>query len=185
MDGAFCFKNGTQLSKLIDETSTLTRELDGTNHRAAVACLLRLALPHVNTMPPSENAVNEHGYARQILHSDPNGLFTVMALHWLPGACTPIHGHNAWGCVGVLEGEVGCETFNHRTCETQECVPEAPCLVSTGKLLAGPGTVATVDPDPCGIHRIFNPTQVPATTLHIYGMGLEKDPNALNKWYQH
>lgn len=85
MDGAFCFKNGTHLSKLIGETSTLTRELDGASHRAAVACLLRLALPHVNTMPPSENAVNEHGYARQILHADPDGLFTVMALRWLPG----------------------------------------------------------------------------------------------------
>lgn len=185
MDGAFCFRNGTQLSKLIQEAGAITRELDCCNHRPAVASLLRLALPHVNTMPPAENMVNEHGYARQLLHTDPDGRFSVMVLRWLPGACTPIHGHNAWGCVGVLEGEVGCETFAHRTDDGEPCVPEAPCLVSTGKLLAGPGTVATVDPDPCGIHRIFNPTQTPATTLHIYGMDLEDEPEGLNKWYQH
>lgn len=185
MDGAFCFRNGTQLSKLIDETSALTRELDDANHRPAVACLLRLALPHVNMMNPSEDLVNEHGYSRQMLYTDPDGRFSVMALRWLPGACTPIHGHNAWGCVGVLEGEVGCETFEHKSCESQTGVPEAPCLVSTGKLLAGPGTVATVDPDPCGIHRIFNPTTTLATTLHIYGMDLEDKPDGLNKWYQH
>ncbi len=185
MDGAFCFRNGTQLSKLIDETETVTRELDYGAHRPAVASLLRLALPHVNTMPPAENAVNEHGYARQLLHSDPNGRFSVMVIRWTPGACTPIHGHNAWGCVGVLEGEVGCETFTHRKCEQEPYVPEATCLTSTGKLLAGPGTVATVDPDPCGIHRLFNPTSAPATTLHIYGMNLEEKPNGLNKLYQH
>ena len=185
MDGAFCFKNGTQLSKLIDETGAITRELDHGSHRPAVACLLRFALPHVNAMPPAENTINEHGYARQLLHCDPEGRFSVMVIRWTPGACTPIHGHNTWGCVGVLEGEVGCETFAHRAPGCGSLVPEAPDLTSTGKLLAGPGTVATVDPDPCGIHRLFNPTAAPATTLHIYGMDLEEKPDGLNKWYQH
>lgn len=185
MDGAFCFRNGTQLSKLISETGAVTRELDCCNHRPVVASLLRLALPHVNAMLPSDVQANEHGYSRQLLHTDPDGCFSVMVLRWMPGACTPIHGHNTWGCVGVLEGEIGCETFELKSCDSQEAVPEAPSLVSTGKLLAGPGTVATVDPDPCGIHRIFNPTNASAATLHIYGMNLEDEPDGLNKWYQH
>lgn len=185
MDGAFCFRNGTQLSKLINETGALATELDCSSHRPAVAALLRLALPHVNLMHSDNEPVNEHGYSRHMLHTDPDGKFSVLAIRWTPGACTPIHGHNAWGCVGVLEGEIGCETFDHKTDCNQPCVDEAPELVSTGKLLAGPGTVATVDPDPCGIHRIFNPTNAPATTLHIYGMDLGERPDGLNKWYQH
>ena len=185
MDGAFCFRSGTQLSKLINETGALTRELDCCSHRPAVAALLRLAIPHVNLMSDDGEPVNEHGYSRQMLHTDPDGKFSVLAIRWTPGACTPIHGHNAWGCVGVLEGEIGCETFALKTDCNQPCVAEAPDLVSTGKLLAGPGTVATVDPDPCGIHRIFNPTASAATTLHIYGMDLDERPDGLNKWYQH
>lgn len=185
MDGAFCFRNGTQLSKLINETGALTRELDCCSHRPAVAALLRLAIPHVNLMQGDGEPVNEHGYSRQMLHTDPDGKFSVLAIRWTPGACTPIHGHNAWGCVGVLEGEIGCETFAHKTDCSLPGVAEAPDLVSTGKLLAGPGTVATVDPDPCGIHRIFNPTASAATTLHIYGMDLDERPEGLNKWYQH
>ncbi len=185
MDGASGFRNSTQLSKLIDETSTLMRELDRCGHRPAVASLLRLALPHVNFLHDDDIPTNEHGYSRQMIYTDPDGHFSILAIRWTPGARTPIHGHNAWGCVGVLEGEIGCETFALKADHSGPCVAQAPDLVSTGKILAGPGTVASVDPDPCGIHSIFNPTSAAATTLHIYGMDLVERPEGLNKWYQH
>lgn len=186
MDGAFCFKNGTHLSRLIDETSHVTRTLALDCHRQAVTSLLRLALPHVTLILNNETPMNENGYARHLIYADPAAKFSVVALRWLPSAATPIHGHNAWGCVGVLDGEIGCETYAHKPdmpCDNDNPYPDH--LVSTGKLLAGPGTVASVDPDPCGIHRIFNPTNAPALTLHIYGMNLAKNPDGLNKWYEH
>jgi predicted metal-dependent enzyme (double-stranded beta helix superfamily) len=174
MDGAFCFKSGTHLSRLIDETGYITHELESGQHRQAVTSLI------------DETPTNENGYARQLIHADPAEKFSVLALRWLPGAATPIHGHHAWGCVGVVNGEIGCETYAHKpgvVCDSEH--PHPDDLVSTGKLLAGPGTVAGVDPDPCGIHRLFNPTNSPALTLHIYGMNFAKDPDGLNKYYQH
>lgn len=183
MDGAYCFKSETHLSRLIDETSHITHALKPKDHRFAVASLLRLALPSLNVTLVDGVAANENGYAKHMIHADPAGRFSVLAIKWLPGANTPIHGHNAWGCVGVVDGEIGCETFAVMSHTDQPCIAEAPQLTSTGKLLAGIGTVASVDPDPCGIHRLFNPTNAPATTLHIYGMDLDKRPNGLNKWY--
>lgn len=183
MDGAFCFKNGTQLSRLIDETSYIARALDPVCHRLAVASLMRISLPHINMIFAGDIAVNENGYAKQIVHVDPDSRFSVIAIKWMPGAATPVHGHNAWGCVGVLSGEIGCETFAHKHEDTPCDSAHADDLTLTGRLLAGPGTVATVDPDPCGIHRLFNPTGAEAMTLHIYGMNLALHPDGLNKWY--
>lgn len=190
MDGAFSFQSSTHLSRLVNETTNVTSKLDAKNHREMVACLLRLALPSVNMMPIDDTQYNENGYARHLIYADPAGRFSILALKWLPGACTPIHGHNAWGCVGVLEGEIGCETYAHKDGGCPEGYePDAELdaaeLISTGRILAGPGTVASVEPDPCGIHRIFNPTNSPAITLHIYGMNLAANPDGLNKWYKH
>lgn len=184
MDGAFSFQQSTQLSRLIDEISYLTRRLDPHCHREATASLLRLALPHVSVIAPSEQTANERGYARDLVYADPEERFSVLVLRWLPGATTPIHGHNAWGCVGVISGEIACETYSLRN-------PDINCenigyadLLSTGQLLAGPGTVASVEPNPKGIHRLFNPANVPATTLHIYGMDLSGDPCCINIPYE-
>ncbi|WP_262695828.1 cysteine dioxygenase family protein [Kordiimonas aquimaris] len=189
MDGAFYFESDKHLSRLIDETSNVTRALDGTNHRITVASLLRLALPHVEKIELDNSPINENGYSRHMIYADPAGRFSIIAVKWMPGACTPVHGHNAWGCVGVVNGEIGCETYEHKNGGCPEGYePEKELdvtdLVSTGKIIAGPGKVASVEPDPCGIHRIFNPTNAPATTLHIYGMNLSENPDGLNKWYE-
>lgn len=189
MDGGFCFKNGTFLSKVINETTYITHSLSADCHRLAVTSLLRISLPNLNLVMDPSCEVNEHGYARQLIYADPCNHFSLMALRWMPGACTPIHGHNAWGCVGVLSGEIGCETYDHKDPSFCQEKPEQDYtvedLISTGKLLAGPGTVASVDPDPCGIHKIFNPTRDEAVTVHIYGMNLASNPDGLNKFYEH
>lgn len=188
MDGAFCFKNGTYLSKVIDETTHITSALAPKHHRLAVTSLLRLSLPNLNLMLDPQCEINENGYGRQLIYADPANRFSVVALKWTPNACTPIHGHNAWGCVGVLSGEIGCETFDHKDPTHCQEAPEqnytADDLISTGKYLAGAGTVASVDPDPCGIHKIFNPTREEAITVHVYGMNLAQNPDGLNKFYE-
>ncbi len=46
-----------------------------------------------------------------------------------------------------------------------------------------PGVVATVNPNPEGIHRIYNSSDQPAVTLHIYGMDLSMEEHDLNVLY--
>ncbi|MCJ9427660.1 cysteine dioxygenase [Kordiimonas marina] len=170
------------LTRLINEAEALTCAVNETDHRAAVASLMRLALPHVGIPDFSDTPVNDGGYARKMLHIHPHGHFSVLAVRWMPGANTPVHGHNAWGCVGVLEGEIGCETY---CCREDACECSMAFLSSTGLIRAGAGAVATVGANPEGIHRLFNPTEKEAITLHIYGMDLSRDPLAINVPYQH
>ncbi|TNE65012.1 MAG: hypothetical protein EP335_06425 [Alphaproteobacteria bacterium] len=170
----------TELSRLIAETGALTCSVSNSVHRPAVECLLRYALPHIDGLDFSDTPVNDRGYARKVLYTHPEGHFSVLALKWMPGAETPIHGHNAWGCVGVIEGEIGCETYCCR--DGGQCEGD---LTSTGRILAGVGAVASVEPNPKGIHRLFNPTGKAAVTLHIYGMDLSENPTAVNVPYQH
>lgn len=175
MDGGFSFQRSTQLGKLIEEVTHVTQALDPACHRQAVASLLRLALPHVNVIPSPDAAICDGGYARDLIHVDPAGRFSVLVLSWAPDAATPVHGHNAWGCVGVMDGEIGCETYD---CDS-DCLSNGS-VASSGRLLAGPGAVASVEPAPEGVHRLFNPTRAGATTLHIYGMDLSDDPCCIN-----
>jgi len=168
------------LPRLIAEADALTTCVAEADRRYAVACLLRLALPYIGTLDFSDTPVNGQGYARKMLYTHPRGHFSVLAVRWMPGANTPIHGHNAWGCVGVLDGEIGCETY---CCREDACECSMEFLSSTGLIRAGKGAVASVGPNPEGIHRLFNPTEKEAVTLHIYGMDLSHDPVAINVLY--
>lgn len=177
MDGTALFTGPQSLSRLISETDVMTRTVGAELCRSATESLMRLAIPYIDVEKLVDVPANERGYARKLLYTHPQGLFSVLALRWMPGACTPVHGHNAWGCVGVVDGEIGCETYKTDCdCKTVE---------STGIIRAGKGAVASVDPNPCGIHRLFNPTDRISHTLHIYGMDLSENPFAINVPYTH
>ncbi len=177
MDGNTALASSPSLMRLINEADILTHNVGTGLRKSAVESLMRLALPYIKLGNLNDTEVNARGYARKLLYSHPEGRFSVLALKWLPGACTPVHGHNAWGCVGVLDGEIGCETF--AACD------EPSLAKSTGIINAKTGAVASVDPNPCGIHRLFNPTERISHTLHIYGMDLSENPCAINVPYRH
>ena len=58
-----------------------------------------LALDHV--LEPAEREPDPNRYRQHILHIDPAGRFSIVALVWLPGQGTPIHDHLAWCVAGV------------------------------------------------------------------------------------
>ncbi|WP_417450709.1 hypothetical protein [Kordiimonas sp.] len=177
MDGTQFFNGPQSLSRLICETDVMTRSVEAGLCRTATESLMRLALPYIDIETLVDVPANERGYARKLLYTHPQGLFSVLGLRWMPGACTPVHGHNAWGCVGVVDGEIGCETFKTDSSGVH--------VESTGIIRAGKGAVASVDPNPSGIHRLFNPTERISHTLHIYGMDLAENPCAINVPYTH
>ncbi|GHF30230.1 hypothetical protein GCM10017044_27020 [Kordiimonas sediminis] len=168
-------KPTTSIDQLATITSWLTNHLPTQDHRASVADALKVAIPGLDIDALCTEPVNENGYSRNVLYTDPNGRFSILGLKWYPGAETPIHGHNAWGCVGVLSGTVQCETYDY-CCDSKS-------VHSTGLVTGTPGVVATVNPNPEGIHRIFNDSDTPATTLHIYGLDLAQEDQSVNVWY--
>ena len=57
-----------------------------------------------NVLEASEREPAADRYRQHVLHIDPHGRFSVVALVWLPGHETPIHDHVAWCVAGVLTG---------------------------------------------------------------------------------
>ncbi|MDP6437446.1 MAG: cysteine dioxygenase family protein [Gammaproteobacteria bacterium] len=114
-------------------------------------------------------------YRRHLLYADPEGALSIIAVVWMPGQVTPIHGHTAWGAIGVYEGSPFCENFD-RYQNDQEAIG----LRSKMKLLLKPGDLATVRPGIDDLHRVGNDTPSRAISIHAYGRDLLADPRSLN-----
>ena len=114
-------------------------------------------------------------YRRHLLYADPDRQFSILAIVWNPGQHTPIHGHTAWGAVGVYEGAPYCEIFDTGT-RNRPCMELEPTM----KLRLKEGDLATVQPGIDDVHRIGNDSLRKAITIHVYGRDLLAQPGSIN-----
>jgi hypothetical protein len=63
-----------------------------------VASALERHLPSPSTLTAEQRTGDPDTYKSEVLHSEPDGGFSIVALVWLPGQVTPIHDHVTW-CV--------------------------------------------------------------------------------------
>lgn len=110
------------------------------------------------------------GYRRHVLYGDPQGRFTVLSVVWRPDDGTPVHGHTAWGAVGVYQGRVRVASYDYAgglitLRSDDDCPAGAVCHVTAG----------TDRP-----HRVFNDGETVAVTIHTYGRDLRDDPAKIN-----
>lgn len=126
----------------------------------ALAAAGALALPE-RLMRPCEAS-----YARHLVHLDPAGRFSALAMVWGPGQGTPLHDHDGlWGVEIVVVGEIEAEMYRH--CGTDTDGAERFELLSVDR--GGPGATGTLAP-PLEYHTMRNPSaSEKAVTLHIYG----------------
>jgi len=115
----------------------------------------------------------EDGYARHILYADPERRFTLLSLVWLPGQFTPVHGHTAWGVVGVYAGTPTEARFSKKD----------DGAVQKTAYLCRPGDVTTTSVGTTEMHRIINASADKVVTLHCYGLDLLDNPCAINIVY--
>lgn len=117
-------------------------------------------------------------YERDLIYTDPKGRFTALLVSWAAGAKTPVHGHKSWGCVALIDGVMGCRCYDRTTDESGQAVTkERMHTIITA------GDMATVNPDPEGIHSLYLKEGRRALSLHIYGMDLTEEPTAINVPY--
>ncbi|MGZ4966563.1 MAG: hypothetical protein ACXWFY_00765 [Chthoniobacterales bacterium] len=129
---------------------------------AAVANLLRPCLHLKNFLRPEQVAACDERYRQHVLHVEPDGSFSVVALVWLPGQATPIHDHVSWCVVGVFRGQ------EHETIYEVAGEGTDQHLVVTGSVINPVGSVASLIP-PGDIHHVENAGRELAVSLHIYG----------------
>ena len=116
-------------------------------------------------------ACDGQGYARHLLHRDPQNRFIVLSLVWNPGQMTPIHDHSCWGVMGILQNSLE-EICYDRLDDASR--PEFAELKQTRGTDVGQGSVAYLLPPYEEIHRIGNVSDKPTISVHVYGRDLDE-----------
>jgi predicted metal-dependent enzyme (double-stranded beta helix superfamily) len=109
-------------------------------------------------------------YTRHLLHRDRMNRFVVLSLVWLPGQATPVHDHDCWGVMGVLQSELE-EVHYDRLDDGSR--PDHADLSESRRTVVGQGAVAHLLPPYEEIHRIGNIGSRPAISVHVYGRDLD------------
>lgn len=134
-----------------------------------VAGQLRSHLPSPSILTADQRRGDPDRYVGHVLHAEPDGAFSVLALVWRPGQSTRIHDHITWCVVGVLAGT-----------EHEELFDEA--LNPIGERDSHPGEVSGFAP-PGDIHRIRNHSDETAISLHIYGTDITRVGSSARRYY--
>lgn len=145
---------------------------------ASVAERLEPYLQNENLLLAEQQEPDPTQYRQHILHVEPDGSFSIVALCWLPGQETPIHDHVSWCVVGVHQG-TEFET-NYRLDVDAEGYES---LVETGLATCRPGTVEALTP-PGDIHKVWNGGDDLAISIHIYGADIGKLGSSILRRYE-
>lgn len=157
--------------------ATLTSDLLAATRNGVVAASVTAALgrtgARVEWLPQEQRRANHDRYARHLLHADPAGLFSILAIVWAPGQKSPVHSHLTWCSVSVLTGTLTESIYTLHN--------EQPALLREDQ--HAPGAL-TFDPaDGTVIHRLANNGGDSAISLHVYGVGADLVNTGINRLY--
>ena len=137
-----------------------------------VPSMYRLLNGDQSFLKPGHFQSDPEHYARNAIYVADDQSMSLYALIWLPGQLTPIHDHDTWGVVGVLEGRLE-ERNLIRVDRCGADVLEGIELVRGGVILLAPGAVTSFVPNPDHIHITGNgDSQARVVSLHLYGSGM-------------
>ena len=144
----------------------------------AIAARLEPYLEDYTLLLPEQCEPDPNHYRQHVLHVEPDGSFSIVALCWLPGQETPVHDHVSWCVVGVHQG-LELET-NYRLDADAD---GNETLVETGRVSCTPGMTEALTP-PGDIHKVSNAGDDLAISIHIYGADIGKLGSSILRRYE-
>jgi len=122
-------------------------------------------------LPLSEEAIRAEDWYVAYRHDDPDCPYdrscSLQVFVWPPGSATRIHDHSSWGAFGCVVGSV-LEERDERA--DNGSLPDYARLKKLWRLAWRRGDgISTVLPYERGIHRMSNPTEQAAISVHHYG----------------
>jgi 3-mercaptopropionate dioxygenase len=154
--------------------AVVTRHADWRRTAGFVAGELARHLPTPEILPVERRIGDPEGYRSHLLHSEPDGSFSIVALVWRPGQVTPIHDHVTWCVFGVIQGIEHEEVF--------ELDEDRGGLVEAGTRTNKPGDVSGFAP-PGDIHRVRNVGDDTAISIHVYGTDVSRIGSSVRRYY--
>jgi predicted metal-dependent enzyme (double-stranded beta helix superfamily) len=105
-------------------------------------------------------------YARRLVHRDPAGRYTVLAMVWDRGQGTALHDHGGMWCVEcVYQGRIRVTSYAVRGGDPETGVVQ---FSREREVTAGPAEAGALIP-PFEYHMLANADETPAVTIHVYG----------------
>lgn len=135
---------------------------------------VREHLPGPEILTSAERAGDPGSYVSHLLHTEPDGSFSICALVWRPGQVTPIHDHVAWCVFGIVQGAEYEELYALRD--------GGACLEGVGSSVNEVGEVGGFAP-PGDIHRVRNCGDGVAISLHVYGADITRLGSSVRRIY--
>jgi predicted metal-dependent enzyme (double-stranded beta helix superfamily) len=129
-----------------------------------VADALRSDLPSPAVLTGDGRGDQEAPRSR-LLHVEQDGAFSIQAIVWPAGRITRIHDHVSWCVFGIIQGVLDEEVF------TLDGGGEF--LARAGRTTNPVGAVNGFAP-PGDIHRVANPGDRTAISIHVYGTDLSR-----------
>jgi 3-mercaptopropionate dioxygenase len=139
-----------------------------------VAAELTRHLPTPEVLTADQRSGDPGGFRSHLLHAEPDGAFSIVALVWQPGQATEIHDHVTWCVFGVIQGVEHEELFT--------LDEERNCLVEAGSNTNEAGDVQGFAP-PGDIHRVRNVGDDTAISIHIYGTDVSRIGSSVRRYY--
>ncbi|WP_197319916.1 cysteine dioxygenase family protein [Saccharomonospora sp. NB11] len=172
--------SGSLTAELADLVTSVrevvAEETDTSDVAAGVATVLSDRLAKGLPLPEHLRGHDPERYTQHIVHVEPSGTFSIVALVWLPGQTTPVHDHVSWCVTGVVEGQESEETYEVREEDGR------PYLVRAGEKVNAVGSVSALDP-PGDVHRVWNSCRELAVSLHIYGADIHELGSSIRRVY--
>jgi predicted metal-dependent enzyme (double-stranded beta helix superfamily) len=154
--------------------AVVRRRSDWHETAALVSDELALHLPSPRVLTEEQRNGDPQTYRSHLLHAEPDGSFSIVALVWRPGQVTPIHDHVTWCVFGVVQGVEYEELF---TLDERR-----GCLVAAGTAANETGEVSGFAP-PGDIHRVRNAGEETAISIHIYGTDVARIGSSVRRYY--
>jgi len=144
-----------------------------------VAAGLRGRLPAPGLLAAEQLEGDPAGYQTHLIHTEPDGSFSIVVMVWLPGQTTPVHDHLTWCVTAVLQGTEYEEIFR--------LVPASPGhpaghLESVARNANPAGTVSGFAP-PGDIHQVTNTGAATAVSMHVYGTDISRVGSSVRRVY--
>jgi len=112
-------------------------------------------------------------YTRHVLHADPAGMFTVVALRWDLNQASPVHAHYTWCAFRVLRGALTESHFEWDRSAEQAYLFNRTARIA-GQSVCGHGGMDF-------IHRLGNEQAQSAVSIHVYGIDSARISSHVNR----
>jgi predicted metal-dependent enzyme (double-stranded beta helix superfamily) len=139
-----------------------------------VAAALRPRLPSPAILTSEQRYGDPLSYRCHLLHAEPDGSFSVLAVVWRPGQETAVHDHVTWCVAAVIQGAEYEEQFE---------LGADGWLTLTGTAQLSAGQVAGFAP-PGDIHRVRNIGSEATISVHVYGTDIRRLGSSVRRIYQ-